>query len=234
MHKALFLALSGLGIAFAGMTPATATPRPEPARSPFSTHAVPPAGSALVGHAQSATRTPGPRGVLPTGTPARSSHHALTPRDCAYAVNGRFVERWTKFSWQYGCPVADASPSGNGIIQYFTNGAIIWSPDQGNDMIASAFRMNGHDLYFQWGWSEPFTYNDWLFHAKRDGQEAFQDECNTDKRHCNPLYSDGGEIGWSALGPGNYTIQVEGCDLRWSGHYCHQGWTLSVPLRLPY
>ena len=78
MQKALFLALSGLGIAFAGMTPATATPQPEPKRS--SSHAAPSRGGPAL--TTPPTRTPG---ALPAGAPARSSHHALKRKDCRYA-----------------------------------------------------------------------------------------------------------------------------------------------------
>jgi hypothetical protein len=102
-------------------------------------------------------------------------------------------------------------------------------------MVVSAFRTNGRDISFQWGWSEPFTYNDWLFVSKLNGREEFSDECNYDTRHCNPLYSDGGETGWSNLNPGRHTIQVEGCDLRsWpGGHTCRQSWTLPLDIWLP-
>lgn len=176
-----------------------------------------------------------PRAKPVSPLPPGRAEQGKTPKQalaCNYAVYAKFVERWNKWGFRFGCPTGNSFFYGNGVYQWFQYGSMVWSPSQGDNMVASAFKLNGRDVYFQWGWSNPFHYNDWLFNSKYEGSEEFADECHADKRHCNPLYNNGGEIGWGNLRAGKHSIQVEGCDLG-SSHTCRQGWTLPLDIWLP-
>ncbi|WP_158884652.1 hypothetical protein [Amycolatopsis anabasis] len=175
-------------------------------------------------------------GVAPVpAASATAAEPGAAPRVCSYDVPQPLYRRWYdngRGDGSFGCPTGSAFAYGNGSYQWFENGAMVFSPSQGTNMVTSAFRVGGTGIRFEWGVSDPFNYVDWLVNIRRDGQDIGGDqECDLTQGAgwCGRF---SGITSWGNLRPGEYRIVVEGCDLGSGGHTCRQGWTLPVWLTL--
>ncbi|GAB3970531.1 hypothetical protein GCM10029978_044030 [Actinoallomurus acanthiterrae] len=165
--------------------------------------------------------------------PALAATGAADRKDCGHSVPEQLTQRWQQHRAAFGCPTGDASIYGNGMYQWFENGAIAWSPSQGNNMVVSAYRTLGSIVHFDWGSSDPFHYVDWLVNIRRDGQDINGDqECGGAVGTLQMCPEQSGSVFWTGLRPGQYRIVVEGCDLNAGSHQCRQGWTLPVYISL--
>lgn len=166
---------------------------------------------------------------------AGSSAGTPTPQTC-YPVWSYFVDRYNEDPGHWGCAVSNPFASaGGGTQQNFTNGNMVLSPSaQGADLVLSILRYSastGLVIYYQAGVSNPFTYSDWLARIAVNGSTLPQSDCFANSAaadgYCTSTYA--GIVITPASG--TYTISVEGCDYsEWSGHTCHQGWTIPLSM----
>lgn len=178
---------------------------------------VQPAGSAQPGVGQ-----PPPQ---PAAQPA-----AVT---CAITSVGLIGDRWQALNagaGPLGCPTGPEQdvPGRRGRKQSFERGEVVWSPDQGPNLVVSAYRVH-NDLTLDWGpTNEPWNYDGFLIGWAHNGltrtEEVF-----------------GGPRTWGTFtmpltrGPGRYEFTVTGCDgAAGSGNYtCRQGAAIPVGVTLP-
>ncbi|WP_190087554.1 hypothetical protein [Streptomyces noboritoensis] len=171
--------------------------------------------------------------AVTTPVPAAQAAGSAAPQRaaaCSYNVPSQFLRRWNDnhgADGGFGCPVQEAFQYGNGLYQWFAKGAMVWSPNQGANMVTSVQRW-GAGLRFDWGLSDGYNYDGWLINIRRDGQDINGDqECIAHGGGSGDCGRYDGTVYWNTLQPGQYRISVEGCDIG-SGHTCRQGWTLPV------
>jgi hypothetical protein len=152
------------------------------------------------------------------------------PGGC-YPVYWKFVGRYNQDPSAYGCASGWEFSRDGGMVQDFTNGQMVWSPRQGNEMIISAYHRTywtdtglQHGISLIWNTSHPYNYDTWLIRNDYNGNFAGQAECvaNTWLSFCG---RESGSRGWNNVKPGLYRFIIEGCDYHGWSHTCTQGWT---------
>ena len=107
-------------------------------------------------------------------------------------------------------------------------GQIVWSPDQGPNMVVAVYVRPGTRLVtIDWGPTTPYNYDLFIVRWDRDGNNVGQDDIRSGNRtagvHQVTVPND----------PGTYAFMVEGCDAHTFGSTdCKQGWTVPALLRL--
>ncbi|MCK2238762.1 MULTISPECIES: LGFP repeat-containing protein [unclassified Crossiella] len=182
------------------------------------------AAGMLVPSAAAAPTTP-----PPPPTPAQPA----TALACAITAGGLIGERWQALNAEagpLGCPTGPEQdvPGRRGRKQSFERGEVVWSPDQGPNLVVSAYRVH-NDVTVDWGpTNDPWSYDGFLISWFHQGLSRVED-----------VY--GGPRTWGTFtmpltrGPGRYDFTVTGCDKRpgQSGFKCSQGAAIPVSVTLP-
>jgi hypothetical protein len=144
--------------------------------------------------------------------------------DCSPMPTGIIGDRWSRIWTKLGCPLGAEQPYGNGKVQTFQFGQIVWSPDQGSDLTVALY-LNGDQLGIEWGDTFPYNYDKFIVDV--NGQEA--DVTLQGASHLTAL-SASYPFDSTPLSPGStYTVKLEGCDTPTVGpSQCMQRWTLPV------
>lgn len=164
-------------------------------------------------------------------------------RDCPIQPIGLIADRWLQLGAKtgpLGCPTAPEHdvPGRRGRATPFEHGEIVWSPDQGDRMVVSAYQ-DGGGIVVRWGDTGP-TYNRFLVHADYGGGgNVGQADVNVEDaksgsyliRHFrNEDDADSPDL---RSGTGRYVIAVKGCNKRIPplGTNCDD-W--AIPVTVPY
>jgi len=169
-------------------------------------------------------------------------------RICApHVVTGFILEKWSSLGGSdgvLGCPVNNEQDIAGykGRLAEFEQGQIAWSPkteDLSDGFTQVAYQQGGY-VYFQWGNTLPFSYDEfyvrWGEVDKRDCQDKYDDY----KKSCEVTVSWSDIKGdWFIPLPnkkGNLRIVVVGCKIKdgtlSARPRCDQGW--SNPIVFPY
>jgi hypothetical protein len=156
--------------------------------------------------------------------------------DCAIQPIGLIRERWIAYgakSGPFGCPTAPEQniPERNGRTMPFENGEIIWSPDQGPNMVLAVYQAR-REVVVNWGNTAPFHYLYFIVRVDFEGQYIGQIDVagSTAGTHTIPeaLGKEDPKT-WPSLkkGAGRYSVIVEGCEAGglFAGADCEQRWT---------
>ena len=154
--------------------------------------------------------------------------------ECLKIPDGLIKGRWLTLggvAGPLGCPVSQpTSVAGSrGQVVSFENGQIGWAPEQGTNMVVAAYQVE-NDVAVEWGPTDPFSYDKFNVLWNKDGQKITQNEIDkpayilTDFNH--------GIDRVRGVGPGAYTVSVEGCDNGALGSTCRQGFTFPLTVQL--
>jgi hypothetical protein len=162
-----------------------------------------------------------------------------------FKVYGLIVQRWATLGGAdgfLGCPTSDETsvPGSRARFNTFERGMVVWSPDQGPNMVVSAYwRLDPgnppYRIFVEWGDSAPFHYD--FFLVRPNAMNRLQTDAPLDEQW--EIHS-GGSRGSSDFiaNSGQYAISIEGCDSHGlAPSKCHQGWTtparVAMPLGIP-
>lgn len=163
--------------------------------------------------------------------------------DCTFFVSGPILTRWLVLGGQsgpLGCPIENQHDvaATNASLASFQHGQIVWDPDRGTDFTLAVYQVES-DIAVEWGPTDPFSYDDFNLLWSKDGIPAPQVQVGQYRDPLlRPIYpgpNNGGIYSIRGVGPGAYTVTIEGCDVGDSGSSCKQGWTqpVTVDLGLP-
>jgi LGFP repeat len=154
---------------------------------------------------------------------------AASAASCSIQPYGLIGARWSQLggvnSW-LGCPTTGEYDVYRNNIwvgrrQYFEQGTVAWSPQQGSSMVVATW---GHDgwVYFNWGSTSPYHYDKFLVRWDSAADQGTQRE-----------FAGGtsGQIRVQRVTNSDYRFIVEGCDNGTFGSSCRQGWTIGVSTR---
>jgi len=137
-----------------------------------------------------------------------------------------------------GCPTGAEKglPDGaTGSQQFFQNGHVVVSPNQGSHLVTVAYRQ-GNRAFFTWGYTNPFSYD--LFQV-RWATTTQPDVWYRPNRQIEFKDADGGHrqsgswfLDRTSATPTMFSFQVQGCDRSWGNTTCRQGWTYPVHVRV--
>lgn len=160
---------------------------------------------------------------------------------CATVPSGVIGERWSRIVGAHGpllgCPTGPEQPLGDGKVQSFDRGQIVWSPDQGAGMTVAMYQvsqqLNGQliqQLKVEWGDTFPFSYDKFIIRVNGDQADVTQDGASnlTSLSSWYPYNPQAPSLPVGAT----YTAIVEGCDTSAGGSTCKQGWTLPVSVTI--
>jgi LGFP repeat-containing protein len=156
-------------------------------------------------------------GLVPATNTATASPCAITP----YGLIGN---RWYEMGAEgsaLGCalePEHDV-PGRHGRSQTFQWGQIVWSPDQGPNMVLAMYYIADH-VFVKWKPTDPLSYDFFIARWDLNGQNVGQ----RDIKCCSRTE---GSFDFTS-GPGWSSFVVEGCDSGTFGSTCRQGWTIPV------
>ncbi|MGW0518593.1 LGFP repeat-containing protein [Crossiella sp. NPDC003009] len=184
--------------------------------------------SALAAGTLTASATAQPRPPEPPAAPPATP--AVT---CTITAGGLIGQRWQDLNagaGPLGCPTGQEQdvPGRRGRKQSFDRGEVVWSPDQGPNLVVSAYRVH-NDVTVDWGpTNDPWNYDGFLIGWFHNGLSRVED-----------VY--GGPRTWGTFtmpltrGAGRYDFTVTGCDKLpgQSGHKCDQGAAIPVSVTLP-
>jgi hypothetical protein len=160
--------------------------------------------------------------------------------NCDFSVSGPILDRWIALGGRdgpLGCPIQNQhNISGtNASTATFSNGQIVWDPDRGTNMTIAAYQVES-DIAVEWGPTDPFHYDDFNVLWTKDGIVGPQREVDPYlDANGSPIYpgpNNHGIFSIPGVGPGKYSIQVEGCDKGTFGSTCRQSWTVPVTVEL--
>jgi hypothetical protein len=161
--------------------------------------------------------------------------------NCTFILPGGPIrDRWIALGGldgPLGCPDGNQQQVSNtkAFVASFDNGQVVWDPDRGNNMTVAAYQVES-DIAVEWGPTDPFPYDDFNVLWSKDGVIAPQVEVdqyldsNGNKIYPGP--NNHGIYSIRGVGPGKYSIQIEGCDKGSTGPTCHQSWTVPVTVQL--
>ena len=146
----------------------------------------------------------------------------------AFQPFGLIGERWAQTGGAegpLGCPVEREHPvqGRSGAAQAFSNGMVVFSPDQGAQMTVAAF-WKDRNLVLDWGDTAPFGYDKFIVRWDRNGQNVGQTDTGK---------GSGGHWSTPMAVPGAYSIIVEGCQTEIGGSDCDQKWTIPAIVTIP-
>jgi hypothetical protein len=167
---------------------------------------------------------------------------AARASNCPFSLSAGLIrDRWIALGGQngvLGCPQTDQQKvfGTNAILVQFMNGQIVWDPDRGTRMTVAAYQAED-DIAVEWGPTDPFSYSDFNILRSKDGIAAPQVEVDPylDLNSLLPILpapNNHGIYSFRGVGPGTYTIQIEGCDKGLTGSTCRQKWTVPVKVQL--
>ncbi|WP_433269042.1 hypothetical protein ACQPZF_05850 [Actinosynnema sp. CS-041913] len=176
--------------------------------------------------------------LLITGSvvPGAAIAQASSPDSSCVSIDNLFLSRWQQKTWAYGCAISPLAPTYNGLYQNFERGQMVWSPSQGRGMIVSGWwtrfgeQGNRFRLDFQWGTTDPDSYNKWLVRLDIDDRANLgQWDCYTGGTECGNTAGYYG-FGQDFVTPGHsYQFRVEGCHYSpITGHNCPRSWAIPV------
>jgi hypothetical protein len=162
--------------------------------------------------------------------------------DPRFQPAGDIGARWVQLgagNGVLGCPTGpeQALPPGNpGRQQFFRNGHVIVSPNQGSHMVTAAYRQ-GNRATFTWGYTNPFSYD--LFQV-RWATTTEAGVWRHPNRQTELKDADGGHrqsgswfLDRTSATPTTFSFQVQGCDRSFTGATtCRQGFTYPVYVRV--
>ncbi|MGI5132013.1 LGFP repeat-containing protein [Pseudonocardia sp. CA-107938] len=160
---------------------------------------------------------------------------------CAIPSAGDIGARWVQLGGGdgvLGCPTGpekDLPDGAKGRQQFFQNGHVVVSPDQGSHMVTVAYRQ-GNRAFFTWGYTNPFSYD--LFQV-RWGTTTEAGIWKRPNRQIEFKDADGGHrqsgswfLDRTSATPTMYSFQVQGSDRSWGNTTCRQGFTYPVHVRV--
>jgi len=160
---------------------------------------------------------------------------------CPHEAVGLIHDRWMDLGGAdgpLGCPITDelAVPGRNGRSSTFEHGQIVWSPDQGPNMVVAVYQQD-NNIVVDWGPTLPYHYNFWIARWDKDGQNVGQqDICKSGEPACQFVTPTGGT--WNVplsdadrAAAHTYTVVIEGCDEATFGSDCKQGWTIPASVQ---
>jgi hypothetical protein len=150
---------------------------------------------------------------------------------CAQTAVGLIAGKWRSLGAEngpLGCPTTPERdvPGRRGRVSTFEHGEIVWSPDQGGQLVVAAYQQD-RGLVVDWGPTAPFRYDFFLVRHDLDGRNAGQREVKG---------RDHGRTVIPVSRDGRYTVIVEGCVSRLlRSARCSRHWTVpaTVAVRLP-
>ncbi|MEO3860547.1 hypothetical protein [Acrocarpospora sp. B8E8] len=161
--------------------------------------------------------------VLVAGIPAKADASPCNPALQPYGLIG---DKWAQLGGvnTLGCALtAEYDVYRNsqwaGRRQSFTHGQVAWSPGQGSKMTLAAWK-GGPYVYFNWGPTNPFSYERFLVRMHLVNEPAKWAQATFKG-------GTGSQIRWGAL-DGKQRFIVEGCDSGTFSTNCRQGWTIPV------
>ena len=141
------------------------------------------------------------------------------PGVCAGApVPAGFIgQRWAELGGpegSLGCALAPEHPvqGARGVAQPFQHGEIVFSPDQGEQMLLAVYQQ-GHDLVADWGRTDPFLYETFQVSVDKNGTPFKTDSVQSATQ---------GTWSLPITDAAAYRVSVEGCTGLLS---CLQGFT---------
>jgi len=152
------------------------------------------------------------------------------------SVGGLIGDRWRALGAEngpLGNPMSDelVVPGRNGRRRIFNAGEIVWSPDQGPNMVVAGWVKNGArgvDVTIDWGPTTPFNYDLFIVRWDRNGSNVGQETIRGGPR-------ESGRYTLTVQPDGQYSFIVEGCDaVTFGSSRCRQGWTIPVNLNLAF
>jgi LGFP repeat len=165
---------------------------------------------------------------------------ALKNPSCRIRVFGPILDRWIALGGDagpLGCPTVDERKiSGTkASVGTFQHGQIVWDPDRGTNLTIAAYQVES-DIAVEWGSTLPFSYHHFNVLWSKDGIPAPQVEVDQYlDANGNSIYSglnDHGIYSIRGVGPGTYTIKIEGCDSGFLSSSCIQKWTTPATVHL--
>ena len=180
--------------------------------------------------------------------------YAAPPCKPNSSVTGEILKEWVRLGADptaigvtglLGCPLSEERdhPEGEGRVQDFANGQIVWTKKTSlggtpRAFLQSAF-VTAEGIQVEWGNTDPYHYDFFQVRWQRDGQEIKDEEncpasCQYEERG-GPRRSGRTVLRLSRLWhPGQYRIIVQGCEEAsgFRGTRCRQGW--SLPLYVDY
>jgi hypothetical protein len=159
-----------------------------------------------------------------------------------FKVYGLIAQRWATLGGAdgfLGCPTSDETsmPGTRARLNSFERGGIVWSPDQGPNMVISAYwrLVPGNPptrIFVEWGDASPFHYDFFLVRPNAVNRASYDPPLDQQWE----IHSGGsrGSSDFIASG-GGFSISIEGCDSHGlAPSICHQGWTKPVILNMPF
>ncbi|GII96060.1 LGFP repeat-containing protein [Sinosporangium siamense] len=144
----------------------------------------------------------------------------------------------------FGCPTTRefGIPGVRGSWQEFRNGKIVWSPNQGPNLLLSMHRRD-RQVVFRWSTTAPFNYDfflvrwsrAWGFPVSPDQQVKVTGGSRTGGRLTVDFPRGEPGVGRSSSDgkTAGFAFKVEGCDGTFFGRSsCRQGWSLPISMRL--
>lgn len=152
--------------------------------------------------------------------------------DCGVTLaDGPIRQRWMALRGLFGplgCPTTGplAPPGGAaGEVVTFRHGQIGWAPAQGTNLTVAAYQAES-DIVVEWGDTAPYHYAKFNVRWSKDGQFITQNEIRQPLGDAGPYNHGIDHV--RGVGPGTYTVTVEGCDDGTVGSTCRQGFTFPV------
>ncbi|MGW0523555.1 LGFP repeat-containing protein [Crossiella sp. NPDC003009] len=122
-------------------------------------------------------------------------------------VGGLIGRRWREMGAEMGrmgCPIEPetAVAGRNGRRQVFERGELVWSPDQGANLVVAVASV-AEQLYVEWGPTNPHGHDQFVVHIEQHGQHGWKPI-----KRSRPSYS-----GWYSVPArvGRATVSIEGC-----------------------
>jgi hypothetical protein len=164
----------------------------------------------------------------------------VVTNDCKQLPAGPIRDRWLALGGQkgpLGCPISGviSVPGTNGQVVTFVHGQIGLAPSQGTNLTVAAYQVES-DVAVEWGPTDPFSYDKFNVLWNKDGQTIVQNEVDPSKDYYGTrVYSGPNNHGIDrvrGVGPGAYTVSVEGCDNGTFGSTCRQGFTFPLTVNV--
>jgi hypothetical protein len=143
-------------------------------------------------------------------------------------ITGPIGDRWLALGGPdgpLGCPIAAALPIAGttATAQNFQNGQMVFSPDQGPDMVVSLYQ-SGNQMFIDWATTIPFLYDRFIVRWTN----GFQFDDNGDLLHTGNFPIDPFSPAPPVPVGTTVGIMVEGCNLIFGKANCDQKFTTPV------